>query len=138
MPADPPFLGRGWAFPPAFTRGGAEAEMVSGAEDIRQSLEILLATNPAERILAQEFGCDLTRFQFEEMDRGFVNGLTSMVSDAILLHEPRISLEGVEVTPDSRGDGRLLIRIDYIVRATNSRFNMVYPYYLNEATRPSA
>ncbi len=59
MSTDQPFLGTGWSFPPAFTKGGAEVEMVSGAEDIHQSLQILLSTRLGERVMQDEFGCDL-------------------------------------------------------------------------------
>ncbi len=34
--------------------------------------------------------------------------------------------------------GLLLISIEYTVRSTNSRFNMVYPFYLNEAVPPGS
>jgi hypothetical protein len=45
---DQSFLGRGWAFPPTFSLRGADVEMVSGADDVEQSLQILLATAPGE------------------------------------------------------------------------------------------
>jgi phage baseplate assembly protein W len=70
MADDQSFLGRGWSFPPAFSRSGAEVEMVSGAEDIRQSLGILLSTRLGERLMQDEFGCDLQHVLFEEIDRG--------------------------------------------------------------------
>ncbi len=130
------FLGRGWTFPPAFTRGGAEVAMVAGAEDVHESLRILLGTLPGERVMQEEFGCDLPGVQFEEMDQGLVNTMTRMIGDAILEYEPRVTLDRLEVDDDEAVAGRLLIRIDYTIRATNSRYNMVYPFYLNEATVP--
>jgi len=59
-----------------------------------------------------------------------------VVSDAILHGEPRIALNGVQVSESGAEAGLLLIAIDYTVRATNSRYNMVYPFYLNEALSP--
>ena len=132
MLADSSFLGTGWSFPPAFRRGGADVEMAAGSEDIHQSLQILLSTRLGERVLQPEFGCDLTDILFEEIDQGLVNTLTSLISDAILVFEPRISLDNLDVSESSDEPGLLLIQIEYTVSSTNSRFNMVYPFYLTE------
>jgi len=59
-----------------------------------------------------------------------------MVTDAILYHEPRISLDNLDISESQSEQGLLLISIEYTVRSTNSRFNMVYPFYINEATKP--
>jgi phage baseplate assembly protein W len=136
MADDQSFLGTGWSFPPTFGDGGGAVEMVSGADDIRQSLEILLATRLGERVMQDEFGCDLTTVLFEEIDRGLINMLTRLISDAILYHEPRIELDRLDISEDQASAGLLLISLDYTVRNTNSRFNLVYPFYLNEATTP--
>ena len=135
MANDRTFLGRGWAFPPAFGAGGGEIETVDGEEDVRQSLEILLATRPGERVLQERFGCGLEDVMFEEIDQHLVTTVTSRVKDAILYHEPRIQLDGVDVAASGEA-GRIEISIRYTVRATNTRFNMVYPFYLNEAVVP--
>lgn len=133
MSSDQSFLGTGWSFPPTFTRGGAEVELVSGAEDIHQSLQILLSTRLGERVMQDEFGCDLSYVLFEEVDQSLVNSLTSIISDAILYHEPRISLDSLDISESETQPGLLLISIEYTIRSTNSRFNMVYPFYVNEA-----
>jgi len=138
MNPDPSFLGTGWGFPPTFTKGGANVEMVSGVEDIHQSLQILLSTQRGERILQDEFGCDLNSVLFEEMDQSLVNTLTSLISDAILYHEPRITLDSLDISESETERGLLLICIEYTVCSTNSRFNMVYPFYINEATVPES
>jgi phage baseplate assembly protein W len=134
MAEDQSFLGTGWSFPPTFGAGGGAVEMVSGVDDIRQSLEILLATRLGERVMQDEFGCDLATVLFEEIDQGLINTLTGMISDAILYHEPRIELDRLDISEDQAAEGLLLISLDYTVRNTNSRFNLVYPFYLNEAT----
>lgn len=128
------FLGRGWSFPPEFYAGGAEVEMAAGEEDIRQSLQILLSTSLNERVMHSGFGCELTRFLFEEIDQGLVNSLRSTVSDAILRHEPRIRVEEIDIRDTGADNGLLLISIDYIVSTTNNRYNMVYPFYIKEAS----
>ena len=133
MASDQSFLGRGWTFPPTFSRGGADVEMVAGPDDIQQSLQILLATAPGQRVMQELFGCDLEGVLFEQVDQGFINTVTGMVSNAILDYEPRIDLNKLTVSESEQSDGLLLISIDYTVRSTNSRYNMVYPFYLKEA-----
>jgi uncharacterized protein len=133
MPSENAFLGTGWSFPPTFGRAGAEVQTVSGVEDIEQSLAILLATRRGERVLHEDFGCDLSDFLFGEISRGLIGRVQSLISDAILHDEPRITLNSVDVSERGAADGLLLIAIDYTIRATNSRYNMVYPFYLNEA-----
>jgi hypothetical protein len=107
--------------------------MVSGPDDIQQSLQILLATAPGQRVMQELFGCDLEGVLFEQVDQGFINTVTGMVSNAILDYEPRIDLNKLTVSESEQSDGLLLISIDYTVRSTNSRYNMVYPFYLKEA-----
>jgi|SRR5271157_6550754 len=133
MGDDPSFLGTGWNFPPTFTEGGADVATVSDAEDIHQSLQILFATSLGERVMQDDYGCDLGRFLFEEIDRSLINSLTGLVSDAILFHEPRIALNNLQISDGEAVAGLLLIQIDYTIRTTNSRYNMVYPFYLSEA-----
>ena len=132
------FLGRGWSFPPEFFQGGAEVNMVAAEEDIRQSLHILLTTSMGERIMFSSYGCDLSRYLFAEIDQSLVNGLTDIITDAILNNEPRIQTDNVEIDQHDSVTGLLLISIDYTVRSTNNRYNLVYPFYINEASVPVA
>ncbi len=130
------FLGTGWSFPPAFTASGGDVHMVSEVEDIEQSLAILLATQRGERVMQDDFGCDLNEFLFGEISRGLIGRVRSVIEDAILHHEPRITLNDVEISASGAVAGLLMISIDYTIRATNSRYNMVYPFYINEAASP--
>jgi phage baseplate assembly protein W len=130
------FLGTGWSFPPSFAASGGDVQVVSGVEDIEQSLAILLSTQRGERTMQDDFGCDLSEFLFGEISQGLIGRVRSFIEDAILHHEPRIALNSVDVSESGAEAGLLLISIDYTIRATNSRFNMVYPFYLNEATSP--
>jgi uncharacterized protein len=136
-PAAPSFLGTGWAFPPTFGLGGVEVFTVSDEEDVHQSLQILLATRRSERPMQESYGCNLDNVMFEEVDAALVNQVTSLVSDAIVEHEPRVTLSRVDVSATGE-PGELLVRVDYAIRGTNSRFNLVCPFYLNEATPPGA
>jgi len=134
-PAPPSFLGTGWSFPPSFAPGGAEVAMVEGVEDVHESIQILLATSRGERPMQESYGCNLDSVLFEEMSPTLTNRVTSLIYDAILAHEPRVHLRAVNVTATNE-TGVLQIRIDYSIRGTNSRYNMVFPFYLNEAVAP--
>ena len=136
MQPDKSILGTGWHFPPAFTSGGGNVEMVSNAEDIHQSIQILFSTQLGERVMLDKFGCDLNIYMFEEIDQSLINSLSRTISDAILYHEPRIALDRIQVSESPSEPGLLLISLDYTIRSTNSRYNMVYPFYLNEAITP--
>jgi phage baseplate assembly protein W len=129
------FLGQGWGFPPQFFAGGAAVEMVAGEEDIKQSLGILLSTALKERVMFPAYGCDLSHYQFAEIGQQLINSLSATVSDAILLNEPRIVVDEVNVVQDNDELGLLLISIEYVIASTNNRYNMVYPFYINEASK---
>ena len=134
MSRDSDLIGRGWAFPPAFDKAAAAVATAGGVEDIQQSLEIIFSTALGERIMNPTFGCDLKAMLFEPLNTSTVAYIQNLVETAILYHEPRIDAEAVDLQPDS-AQGILYIAVDYKVRGTNSRFNYVYPFYLNEADR---
>ncbi len=127
------FLGTGWGFPPTFDRHNKSVEMVSNEDDIYQSLEILLSTGLGERVMQPEYGSDLSKLIFEPIDVTFESLIKDRISDAILYHEPRITVDNIELERKET-EGLINISIDFTVRTTNSRSNIVFPFYLNEAT----
>ena len=128
-----PFLGTGWSFPPRFDRSAGQVVMVSDREDIEESLKILLSTTPGERLFHSNFGCDLKQFLFEEISDGLLMEMQNIIYDAILHYESRISIDNIKIVQRSSEIGLIEIHLDYTIRATNSRFNFVYPFYLQEA-----
>lgn len=131
------FLGNGWSFPPTFSRGTLSVEMVSDDTDIRQSLWVLFSTSLGERVMLPEYGTQIWQMVFRAINTTLLTQLADMVSQAILYWEPRIDVVDISVTPDANQDGRVLIMVDYIIRRTNTRSNLVYPFYLQEATIPA-
>ncbi len=130
------FLGTGWAFPPSFDIELRTVELVSNEEDIRQSLNILLATSLGERVMQPKYGCNLNDYLFEPLSASVIGYIKDLVEHAILFYEPRIIAEKIEVTPQDSFDiieGRFTISVDYTIPETNSRFNYVFDYYRNEA-----
>jgi len=127
------FLGVGWAFPPCLAADGAVA-LVAFEEDIRQSILIILGTNPGERVMRPDFGAGLNAFQFEPISFTTMQRVKQRVQEALIDWEPRIDVETVRVTNDRSEPGKLVINIEYRVRATNTRANLVYPFYLEEGS----
>ena len=125
------FLGTGWGFPPAFSRVKKSVEMVSGQDDIKESLVIILSTRIGERFLQPEFGADMSSYIFESMNVMNQMRMKDMIFNAIYVFEPRIKPDDVVMT-DLLHEGKILLDIQYTVKATNARHNLVYPFYLAE------
>lgn len=127
------FLGTGWDFPPSFPKKGKTVAMTADEKDIRKSLEILLSTNVGERLMQPNYGCNMDKLLFEPMDASLKTYIKDIVETAILYYEPRIEANSIDLDMSRQLEGIILVLIDYTVRTTNSRFNFVYPFYLNEA-----
>ena len=122
------FLGIGWKFPVSLENG--RIDMAVHEESIRESIWIVLATARGERKMRPDFGCGIHDLVFA-VNSGETSGrVASEVRQALTLWEPRIDLLNVAVRSDESEPTRLLIQIEYRVRATNNRFNLVYPFYL--------
>jgi hypothetical protein len=125
-----PYLGVGWAFPPKIAAGGLRFARYE--DDIEQAIQIILLTSRGERVMLPEFGAGLRDFVFEPNSEATRARIEESVRKALVDWEPRIDLERVEVTPTDDGPNIVLIHVDYVVRATNSFYNRVYPFYLLE------
>lgn len=128
------FLGTGWSFPPEFSKTSRLVLMRSGSDDIRESLAVILTTRIGERIMEPKFGCNLEEVLFKPLDLTLKTYASSLIKNAILYYEPRIDVNTIDISQGDDLGGLLLIEIDYTIRATNSRMNMVYPYYRTEGT----
>lgn len=132
------FLGTGWAFPPAFDAASGEVEMVRDVTDINESLNILLSTSLGERVMQPRYGCDLHDYMFESLNSSLIGFIRDRVENSLIIYEPRIKVERIDVSKDGSLDlveGKFIISIDYTIPGVNSRFNYVFDYYLNEAIR---
>lgn len=131
---DPGFLGRGWSFPPRFDALTGRLIPVAADEDVVESLRVPFLTSPGERVMQPQYGCRLRELVFEPMDPETEAAIELAISRAILFFEPRITLERVLVRTEAWVDGRLTVLLEYRVRATNTRNNVVFPFYLAEGT----
>jgi uncharacterized protein len=128
------FLGSGWSFPPRFSDSTEGLELSVNEHDIAESLLILLTTQPGERVMNPKYGCDLHSQVFNNINASTKTKIEDLISTAIMYFEPRIRLLGINIDDSDQINGRLNIEISYQIKGTNSRKNMVYPFYLTEGT----
>lgn len=128
--ADSNFLGIGWNFPIGQDGGHQIALTADGEESVRQSIWTILATSPGERVMRPDFGCGLHDLVFGVNNAATATAVARAVREALAVWEPRIDVLDVSAMPDPAQANVLAIDISYRVRSTNSRFNLVYPFYL--------
>lgn len=123
------FLGRGWSFPtrPDSRTGGIE--YVDGPEKVRQSMRIILDTEPGERIMRPTFGCGLRRYLLKPNSTATRALIQYDVERALAIWEPRIQVRAVQVDP---GDdpASIVIQIWYIHVRDGREDNLVYSFSL--------
>jgi phage baseplate assembly protein W len=124
------FLGIGWNLPVVLDEQGRVAMTPDGEEAIRQSIWMILSTSPGERVMRPDFGCGIHDTVFGVNDAGTANAVAGAVRQALALWEPRIDVLDVFATADPASPRRLMVEVNYQIRSTNSRFNLVYPFYL--------
>jgi phage baseplate assembly protein W len=123
------FLGRGVAFPLHVDARG-EIALVSGTEDIEQSIRIILSTRPGERVMRPEFGCHAHELLFEPRDAATLTLMKQYVGNALRRWEPRIEVMGVDVYIDAGQDGAIIVEVNYLVKETHDQRSIVYPFFL--------
>ena len=124
------FLGVGWAFPVALDPS-QEVSVTKYEDDVRQAIWIILGTAQGERVMRPDFGAGLHALVFEPINSTTKALLRQRVEQALTLWEPRIDSVTVQVSAQP-AQGRLMIEIRYRVRTTNTFYNLVYPFYLQE------
>jgi phage baseplate assembly protein W len=131
---DKAFLGIGWSFPVAFNAAG-EVSLAAYEEDVREAIRIILGTNPGERLMRPDFGAGLQALAFEPINVTTMALAKHRVEEALIVWEPRVDNIAVKVAAEPPV-GRLMIDIRYRIRATNTFYNLVYPFYLLEGKQP--
>ncbi len=125
------FLGVGWSFPVQVDQSSGDITLAVYEEDVRQAVRLILETNHDERVMRPDFGANLRALVFEPINTTTLALTRHRVEEALTMWEPRIDMVTVQVTAEPPL-GRLMIDIQYRVRATNTFYNLVYPFYLQE------
>ncbi len=124
------FLGVGWKFPPQLDPDEGEIAFSRYEDDVQEAIWIILSTAPGERVMRPDFGCGIHDYVFAPNNSHTAGLVRFLVEQALMRWEPRIELQEVLVQADPALPSVLLISIQYQVRATDSRFNVVFPFYL--------
>lgn len=124
------FLGVGWSFPMRLDDNG-QIEMDAYEDKVRQSIWVILGTAPGERVMRSDFGCGIHNYAFAPNSAATRGQLVAAVRESLLNWEPRIDVLSVNAYSERDRPNTIFIQIDYSVRTTNNRFNLVYPFYLD-------
>lgn len=125
------FLGSGLSFP-LRTDARGQVALVSGAEDVEQSIRIILGTRPGERVMRPNFGCRAQELLFEPRSAATASLMQEYIHQALRMWEPRIEVRSVNVNFDDSNPGALLAEIEYSIKATHDTRSIVYPFYIED------
>jgi phage baseplate assembly protein W len=137
MEYDRSFLGKGMKFPPQINPATGRFVMVSEEESVKESIYLILMTQVSERPLRPGFGSNIMSYTFMDQNLSRLNMVSRSIQDAIANQEPRVGDIQVEIKSGAQR-GVLLFDINYTVRNTNTRNNLVFPFYINAAAEPEA
>src|SRR5512133_3218899 len=119
--------GIGWAFPPRIDSQGRLA-LTNERSEINQAIQIILSTAPGQRVMRPTFGCRLQELVFAPNNSQTAAQARRFVEEALGMWEPRITVQQVTVRPDDTDYSRMLIEIEYEVKATHDRRSLVHPF----------
>lgn len=123
------FLGIGFRFP--FGPDGGKRVALSKYEaNIEESVKIIIGTAKGERQMRPEFGCAIHDYVFAPNNTSTHTLVAHHVTEALAIWEPRIRGIKVIAHHDPDVDERIVIEVQYEIRATNAVANLVYPFYL--------
>ncbi len=132
------FLGSGWKFPvdaDAPESGSGPINQIADSadtENIKESVRIILGTSKGERVMRPDLGCGINELVFEVINTTTISRITFHIKEALRKWEPRIEVVDVAVDYDYHKGNELKITITYLIRSSNKRQNLVYPFYLEQ------
>lgn len=122
------FLGTGWAFPVGVDARGRIA-LVRRERDVEEAMMMILLTPVGQRVMRPDFGCRIHELVFAPNDASTEGLAIYYVEEALVRWEPRIRLREVTASTDDANTERLLINIDYEIKASYDRRTLVFPFY---------
>lgn len=126
---DASFVGRGFYWPLQVDHTGS-IRLTDGAADLDRSMAMVLATAPGERVMRPEFGCRIWELLFEPVTANLIGLMAQAVRDALAQWEPRVEIDDVDPVADPNDPALINIRVNYRVKSTNDRRNLVFPFYV--------
>ncbi len=124
------FLGTGWAFPVLPDPSG-RLRYASGEASIQDCLLVLLQTATGERVMRPDFGTTAPTLVFAPGSPANLRMLENSITDAIQAYEPRVQLDSVVAEPTPGQENQVVVSVNYRIRRTNTKANLVFPFYLD-------
>src|SRR5690606_31176581 len=100
-----------------------------GGDELDAAMRFILLTAPGERVMRPEFGCRAWDYLYEPMNPNTLGLIETAVLDALRRWEPRVEVERVTAEEDETREATIAVRVEYTVRSTNDRRNLVVPFY---------
>jgi len=122
------FLGTGISFPMEVVNGKLKSS--SDEQLVEESIQIILNTRKGERLMRPEFGSDIQSIVFGNNNASSATRLSHYIREALEDYEPRIKVDSVKAYADSKQQNLMNVSIEYTIRTSNSRRNLVFPFYL--------
>lgn len=123
-------LGRGWNFPPSFSKSSNETAMISGEEDVESSIHLILHTKFGERVMRNEFGSNIYDLLFEPLNENMKTYMASTLEESLIVNEPRINIKKLTLEQKDQALGRVDITVEFNMIETNVTKNLVVPFYV--------
>lgn len=121
-------IGQGVDFPIHAT-SEKTIKLSNAMERINDSIHLILATTPGERLFNPEFGSRLYSLIFEPNDEILHRLLKHYTAEALSRWEKRIKITSVQTTTPLEGnDNAIGVHIEYEVRNSHISGSYVYPF----------
>ena len=124
------FLGVGWAFPVGVDARG-RINLARHETDIEQAIRMIILTPKGQRVMRPEFGCQIHDLLFAPNDAMTAGLAAYYIEESLAMWEPRIRVTDVDLgrEREDSDEGRLMITINYMIKATHDRRSLVFPFY---------
>ncbi|MDL2322903.1 GPW/gp25 family protein [Bacteroidales bacterium OttesenSCG-928-A17] len=119
---------RSWSFPIEFRPTINPTQMVSGEENIRQSLQILFSTILGERVHRPYYGYSFREIVFESNTLSTRVLIINNIKRAVAIHEPRIKVDEVLIESQSSAEGILEIQLSYTIVQNEMKGFLTYSF----------
>lgn len=92
-------FGRSMAFP-ARLNGEQRLAWSEAEENIRESIQIILSTEPGERLMLPDFGAGLKKYLSEPNTISTHRLMEESIHYALVVWEPRVKLQSIDIVED--------------------------------------
>jgi phage baseplate assembly protein W len=125
-------LGRALRFPFRPGPDGGFA-LIDGEDNVAQSIQMILSTALGERQMRFDFGSALPQMIFAPITSSTLVEIEESARQALINWERRIVVRSASAEVDPDVESKVNLTITYDIPRTNTRGNLVFPFYLQGA-----